>query len=118
MLTAIEGCLEDLFETIETLPGDKVEAAEKASSNHHPIKQGLTLGIVSVEGEGEEIETEGREDGGTEGVSGIEVEENARESSRRPSRDGLSITANNCRVYPQFWFIRGVVSWCIGLSRQ
>ena len=31
MLTAIEGCLEQLFETIETLPADKVEAAEKAS---------------------------------------------------------------------------------------
>ena len=31
MLTAIEGCLEQLFETIESLPADKVEAAEKVS---------------------------------------------------------------------------------------
>jgi hypothetical protein len=29
MLTAIEECLEQLFETIDSLPGDKVEAAEK-----------------------------------------------------------------------------------------
>lgn len=29
MLTAIEGCLEELFEEMETLPADKVEAAEK-----------------------------------------------------------------------------------------
>jgi len=29
MLTAIEGRLEELFETIETLPADKVDAAEK-----------------------------------------------------------------------------------------
>jgi len=31
MLTAIEGRLEELFETIETLPADKVDAAEKAN---------------------------------------------------------------------------------------
>ena len=29
MLAAIEGCLEKLFETIESLPREKVEAAEK-----------------------------------------------------------------------------------------
>ena len=29
MLTAIEGRMEELFETIEAMPPDKVEAAEK-----------------------------------------------------------------------------------------
>ena len=31
MLAAIEGCLEKLFETIESLPREKVEAAEKVT---------------------------------------------------------------------------------------
>lgn len=41
MLTAIEGCLEQLFETIESLPADKVEAAEK-------VRQLLTVFTVLV----------------------------------------------------------------------
>ena len=32
MLAAIEGRMEELFEEMETLPVDKVEAAEKVSS--------------------------------------------------------------------------------------
>ena len=32
MLAAIEGRLEELFETIESLPVEKVEAAEKVTS--------------------------------------------------------------------------------------
>ncbi len=32
MLAAIENRMEDLFETIETLPSDRIEAAEKVTS--------------------------------------------------------------------------------------
>ncbi|CAI8036946.1 Cilia- and flagella-associated protein 100 [Geodia barretti] len=38
MLTAIEGCLEQLFETIETLPADKVEAAEKLKDKERRMR--------------------------------------------------------------------------------
>ncbi len=34
MLAAIEGRLEELFETIESLPTDRVEAAEKVKLRH------------------------------------------------------------------------------------
>ena len=35
MLTAIEGRLEELFETVESLPADRVEQAEKVWEHTH-----------------------------------------------------------------------------------
>ena len=37
MLAAIESRLEELFETIESLPSDKVEAAEKVWMDGHAV---------------------------------------------------------------------------------
>lgn len=38
MLTAIEGRLEELFETVESLPADRVEQAEKVWEHTHSSK--------------------------------------------------------------------------------
>ncbi len=38
MLAAIEGKLEELFETIETLPADKIDAAEKSKDKERRMR--------------------------------------------------------------------------------
>ena len=97
MLTAIEGCLEQLFETIESLPADKVEAAEKVKVQpHHYYTTRVciysdafnSLFSSSVEGKGEKAEVTCREDGRAEIVSGVEAAQNARESPSRPLEIG------------------------------
>ena len=101
MLTAIEGCLEQLFETIETLPADKVEAAEKArfplslpQPYYKQLRKLLVIFSLTAEGEREEDEAESTEDGGTEAVPGAETAEDAGESPRRTSPNS-QFTSNN-----------------------
>ena len=47
MLAAIENKLEELFETIESLPSEKVEAAEKVSQ-HLPLLDEGTIATMQT----------------------------------------------------------------------
>lgn len=48
MLTSIENCLEDLFEQIEMMPQEKVEAAEKVNENVKGVFAWRLKNVLSV----------------------------------------------------------------------